>query len=463
MRTLSTRAFQMTTRSRAVSIPFVAVALFLTGCGEGGQPGLPLRTLTGGPRCDVSPWSEPRPLVTRDGRPAYVETPQILSTPSGTVLLGTPTMVWATPDRFDPAPRSIAPTAAVSEDGRRFFGLRLHPDGTVDPVPAPAAAHRFVAPRGVVSPDGTIRSVWASVGADMPATRETPSELHSADIRAGGPDSVRRVFTADVIRWFSGLQPLVVGHRNDLHFVASFDVTNRGRGIAYIRSEGDRWVSQPHLLPGFPATPELLVTETDSVLVAYTATDLASGTRNGTHLWLVRAAITDSVWPRASLVRHSGLNGVGDPRLLRLGPGQLALLWTAFPPTLRRDSLFVTTSLDDGRTWSPPVSMRAAGGIGSISALADRYGTIHVIYRSLPPNAVLGDGPIHHAVWTGGQWAYDEELPFGNAESIPQVAQTRGDTLLLIWGVARRSRGGRAAPVALFSQLVTGPCAPVSR
>ena len=48
-------------------------------------------------------WDSPHAFLASGGRPAYVETPSVVVTRAGTVLLGSPSLVWSSAHRFAPA------------------------------------------------------------------------------------------------------------------------------------------------------------------------------------------------------------------------------------------------------------------------------------------------------------------------------------------------------------------------
>jgi hypothetical protein len=418
-------------------------------------------------------WQAPRALEAADGRPAYVEAPVAVSTKGGVLLLGVPAFLWAERDAFDPFPSKSAPdTAAYVARLRQnigFIGFVLGPERTATPVIPPSA------PRGrrllaVPATDGTIHVVWF---APPPGSTDPDAEgsVWYAE-RHGDQWSVpTMVYAADRLDW-SGLKAaLLIRNTSDVHIVVPY-YRGQASGIAYIRRTNGRWTTTETPIGGLPTQTTAQFFGTDSLAVAFAGIG-APGVRvrNGQHVFLIRAALSDTVWPKPTLVHYSGLDSIrwigmyGTPSTH--GTSQaLTLVWNRIAQGTRSsaDTVYAMISEDAGVTWNSPQMLPLPFKVSSLSQARDARGNVHVVLTS--DTGVLGApaAQIYHAALSNGHWSGVDSVSDGSIYS-PTIASIGPDTLLVAWGNGRpadRNRPGVIAPVSKYATFVSA-CPRVTR
>lgn len=435
---------------------FVILAMLATGCA---------RQLSGS-QCTVH-WQLPRVLEAPDGRPAYVESPNAVSTQSGILLLGVPAFLWAERDAFDPAPTSNGlDTAAYLTRLRANHGLIgfvLGPKRTATAVRAPSAGvmRRLVA---VPGPDGTIHTAWFA----------PPSGSNDPDIDGIVWYAERHndqwteptiVFSADRLDWSGERVALLVSRPSEVHLVVSF---RRGQkaGIAYIRRINGRWKTTETPLRGLPSQATAQLIRNDSLAVAFAAIGAPDvRVRNGQHIYMIRAALSDTVWPGPTLVGWSGLDAI---RWLRLHvvpsafarSTALALVWNRIPRERRAsaDTIFAMLSEDGGVTWNEPDQLPLSFRVANLTQDRDTRGSVHIAITTL--GGSNGENTqIYHAALRNGQWTDLDSVRTGSVASGPTLSAIEPDTLLLVWGIARpadKRLPGVIAPVSKYAALTRG-------
>jgi len=421
-----------------------------------------------GAQCSMH-WDAPRTLEVA-GRPAYVESPAAAATKSGVLLLGVPSMIWAEPKAFDPTPSPTALGLAAYtlrlDRNIGYFGFLLEKDHTVTGVRAPAAApppsgpvRTLLAESGA---DGTIHVMWFAppAGSNDPDAQGT---IWYAEYHGGQWTVPTVVYSADRLNW-SGLKPaFVLGKSSDVHIVVDY-VRGHSGGLAYIRRINGRWTTTDAEMGHLPSQATAQLIGTDSIGVAFAGIG-APGVRerNGQHVFLIRAAIRDTVWPTPTLVHYSGLDGV---RLLRMhaipsthSPSRtLVLVWqrTSRSSPGSAESVYSTTSEDTGATWGPPQILPLPGRIESLAQARDSRGNVHVVVEAADVQAA-NNGRMYHAALTHGQWTRIDSLP-DTVASTPTLTPIGRDSLLLVYGEARPADitlPGVVAPVSKYTTLVT--------
>jgi len=411
-------------------------------------------------------WQAPRVLEAADGRPAYVESPVAVPTKGGVLLLGVPAFLWAERDAFDPFPSKSAPdTAAYVARLRKnigFIGFVLGPERTATPVrpPSTLSMRRLLAAHGA---DGTIHVAWF---APPPGSTDPDAEgsVWYAE-RHGDQWSVpTMVYAADRLDW-SGLKAaLLIRNTSDVHIVVPY-YRGQASGIAYIRRSNGRWMTTETRIGGLPTQATAQFFGTDSLAVAFAGFG-APGVRvrNGQHVFLIRAALSDTVWPTPTLVHYSGLDSIrwigmyGTPSTH--GTSQaLTLVWNRIAQGARSsaDTVYAMISEDAGVTWNSPQMLPLPFEVSTLSQARDARGNVHIVLTSF--SGVLGApaAQMYHAALSNGQWSGVDSVSDGSIYS-PTISSIGPDTLLVAWGNGRPaepSKPGVIAPVSKYATFVS--------
>jgi hypothetical protein len=187
--------------------------------------------------------------------------------------------------------------------------------------------------------------------------------------------------------------------------------------------------------------------------------------RNGQHVFLIRAALSDTVWPTPILVHYSGLDSIrfigmyGAPSTNRTSP-VLTLVWNRISQASRSsaDTVYAMVSEDAGVTWHTPQMLPLPFKVSTLSQARDARGNVHVVLTSF--SGILGApaAQMYHAVLNDGQWSGLDSVSAGSIDSSPTISSIGTDTLLVAWGNARPAGGnlpGAIAPVSKYATFVS--------
>lgn len=435
---------------------FVTFVLLATGCA---------RYLGAQSQCIVH-WQSPQVLEAADGRPAYVESPVAMPTQGGVLLLGVPAFLWAERDAFDPFPSNSAPdTAAYLARLRKNHGLigfLLGPKRTATPVRPPFAgpARKLMALSG---PDGTIHIAWF---APPPGSSDPDAEgaVWYAERHGDQWTVPTMVFSADRLDWSGQKAALLIRHTSDVHLVVPY-YRGKTSGIAHIRRTNGRWTTTETTLGGLPSQVTAQFIGADSLAVAFARVG-APGVRvrNGQHVFLIRAALSDTVWPTPTLVHWSGLDAIWWLGMYEVpsthGISQaLTLVWNRIPKDRRSsaDTVYAMVSEDAGVTWHSPQILPLPFKVATLTQDRDTRGNVHVVVTSSERSGAT-NAQMYHAALRTGQWTDLDSVLTGPVASVPALSSIGPDTLLLVWGNARpadRRAPGVIAPVSKYATFVS--------
>jgi hypothetical protein len=407
-------------------------------------------------RCDAT-WSVPQPLLSSDGRHAYVEGADAIRGARGEILLlGRPAWFWATPTAFEPDAESArvdtVAYARWASDNAASFAIRLDRKGLANPGPdAPFPAQRMIKPRGAVGRNNVIHVVWAS----PPEGSTDPSEAsilwYSKSLGQGRWTEPRKLFEASSVSWWLSGEIHVTG--DDVHILSPYFRSGAGKtaggGVAYVRSRNGRWKSTTIPVAGFPSYVSGLITK-DSLLVVVTAADTRIRARNGSHLHSARASVGDTTWS-LQRIQWSGLGNAWWPRLFRVPdekPSAIIVTWGNVGSSGAADSVLALVSRDGGTRWTPHMALALDAPVGDIVAHMDAAGRIHTIGRIRAPGR---EASFLHVMSTQ-TGTRQRALEFGPVASAASLS-VLGDSLLLMWGAPKRSSTAASAPVAPIGML----------
>jgi hypothetical protein len=435
-------------RARAV---FFTLVLLATGC---------VRYL--GAQCTEG-WQTPRVLEAGDGRPAYVESPIAMPSQGGVLLLGVPAFLWAERDAFDPFPSSSAlDTAAYLARLRKnigMIGFLLGRDNTAIPVwpPFPSPMRRLVAVSGT---DGTIHVAWFS---PPPGSSDSDAEgtVWYAERQGDHWTVPTMVFSADRLDWSRAKAALLIAHNSEIHLVVPYYKGNTS-GIAHIRRTNGRWTTTETTLGGLPSQVTAQFMGTDSLAVAFARVG-APGVRvrNGQHVFQIRAALSDTVWPAPTLVHYSGLAGVRWLRMYTLPSTNrtsevLTLVWDRFSRDDRTsaDTVYAMVSGGAGAPWRTAQMLILPFKVTTLTQDRDSKGNVHVVVTSWDHSGAK-NAQLYHAAFTQGGWTGVDSLLAGALASVPTLSSVGHDTMLVAWGTARPASAKLPGPIAPVSEYAT--------
>jgi hypothetical protein len=273
------------------------------------------------------------------------------------------------------------------------------------------------------------------------------------------------VFSADRLDW-SGLRAsLLIRNTSDVHLVVSYDRANTS-GIAYIRRTNGQWKTTETPIGGLPTEARAQFIGSDSLAVAFAGIG-APGmrVRNGKHVFLIRAALSDTVWPTPTLVHYSGIDSVrwiemyGASSTHRTSQG-LTLVWnrTAQGGQSSADTVYAMVSEDAGVTWNSRQILPLPFKVSTLSQARDARGNVHIVLTS--SSGILGApaAQMYHAALSNGQWSGLDSLSAGSIDSTPTISSIGPDTLLVAWGNGRPAGGnlpGAIAPVSKYATFIS--------
>jgi hypothetical protein len=188
--------------------------------------------------------------------------------------------------------------------------------------------------------------------------------------------------------------------------------------------------------------------------------------RNGQHVFLIRAALSDTVWLAPTLVHYSGLAGVRWLRMYALPSTNrtseaLTLVWDRFSRDDRSsaDTVYAMVSGDAGAPWHAAQMLVLPFKVTTLTQDRDTRGNVHVVVTSSDLSGAR-NAQLYHAALTHGGWTGVDSLLAGALASVPTLSSVGHDTMLLAWGAARPAAAklpGVIAPVSEYATYV-GAC-----
>src|SRR5215203_4599493 len=182
-----------------------------------------------GEACDLA--GRHHTAALRDGRPVYVERPSVLTDRDEVLLLGGPSWIWGSAERFSDA---AMPTSRPTP----IAGLRVR-RGSLTPIPAVLPGDVAKGLRAVRTRSGVL-ALWVSSSATAPGEQT----LWSARLVGGKWTTPAEVLTAATVEW-SVSSSAVLADGDRVHLVV---LSRSRRGgttgslrATYARSDGASW------------------------------------------------------------------------------------------------------------------------------------------------------------------------------------------------------------------------------
>ena len=370
------------------------------------------------PACTTSTMSLSRGLRTRDGYRIYVEAPEVVATPRGIFLIGSPTL-------------AVAPTGktflSLSKAPSSFFSGAIVRDSLfAELMTAPAGVALMNAPRATVTPTGAVELLWMPTdstglvgsGKTLFWSRWTgaawsPPQRVPGTVNPGVWDRTQtsRSVYAVGVPWILGAPELAA--------------VGLGRSFVWTRNGWLALSSDGAFGPHPSVAPS-----DDSVR---TLAHIAYGAPDGNAVFASRSLTSGRTWLPAVRVSPPGSGAADWPQLLRIGGGQLALVWAS---GLQRvgGAIQLAISTDQGASWVMQTPYALPKSIVTLRAIADHAGRIHVILELGTPS--LRTTQPFYVQWGGRRWrnawaAPDSTESFGIA-----TIDLGGDatTVIATWG-----------------------------
>jgi len=251
----------------------------------------------------------------------------------------------------------------------------------------------------------------------------------------------------------------LVSHGNPVVLVPVVD-SARGSGFLFARRIAGEWhtgVIRDRALPSYVTALPL---GADSLLVAWVATDPSARKSNGSHVFVGRIALRDSVWSRSSRVQWSGLGSARSPALFRLpadarGRQRIVLSWaTVQGGASTVDSIVSIVSTDDGNSWSAPAALAVAASSRNVVWQAGDVGDVHAIINGRDTDA---GATLLHATWHQQGWSPVDSIVVPRLATAYSLSPEGRGELRLSWGSLEQaaSAGDASAPVGRYAILRT--------
>jgi len=169
-------------------------------------------------RCAASEWSTPRPLVREGQPPVYVEAPAVVRVRTGTLLVGAPTLEWASQN-------SIVGPSGIQD---KLAGVLVTHDSVI-PIPLPPGAPYLLDPAAVSDGHGGAYVVWGTSPAPKRSFGNAITGLAYSHFDGETFSQSRQLLNASRLLWWPG-------QRDVLQRSGGFEVATSGYNIVGSRS-----------------------------------------------------------------------------------------------------------------------------------------------------------------------------------------------------------------------------------
>ncbi len=410
-------------------------------------------------QCEV----DPRlilPLRTAEGAPAYVEAPSLVTTPGGVTLLGVPAMRWWKPNVFFPPFTNDVDSAVLArhvDDLLSFAGAEFRSQDKVLRLQRPPQSpERLGRPLAVRNKRGSIDVVFSSQSESSEAGGAT-TKLWHYELTGRVWSSGTRVDIPGSLYWSRESSVVLAADAGTIALSTHFEA-GKGGGIVVARHDRTGWHTRTIPVKGLPYYLTALRQSRDTAVVVFGATDEMSSESNGSHLFQMLVSLREGTSSAPERIQWSARNAVVRPVLLsssRHGrvPHAISLVWgVATHGATDAESLFVASSVDDGRTWKRRASASLDHPLSNISTTMLEGGVIVTSgLDASRPGRVVRTPRIYVTRQSTITTASLRGLPDDVIDVTTGPAQTN-DAFVIVWAMTKQSRPG-AAERAPFSGL----------
>jgi hypothetical protein len=398
----------------------------------GGRPGI-------GASCDTS-WSAPRELLTKDGLRIYVEGPSVVGTPRGLVLVGSPTIGWMSRSNIIDTMVPVRPI-----DPGNTVGVSIDPSGAAVPLPRLKWSSRPITLLAL-NDRGALQILWATRTDTLAASNL--DSIWTSTLHGDTWDRPRSLVQGQHIRWYPNFMTWTDIAGEPLTIVPMDDTTRSpGGGLLLLRRVGKEWQRRWIGTGGAPPIgSSVIATSRGSIVAAFTGELTTGGDTSSNAVVVMKLRWSDSSRIGTRVLRRVGRLSAVEPKLFMLGR-TLHLVW------IERENghpggrtLYESTSIDDGATWSEPTPTVLSGEHRGLSIVVARETRAFAALQNLEGKGV--------SVLSRHADGWRVERHFSGAFTPPRLMLVDG-ALRLMYAAAAESPEVRG--MAPFTMVATRP------
>ena len=301
----------------------------------------------------------------------------------------------------------------------------------------PPGSFSFAYPRAAVGTDGTLHLVWGELPAGLmdsmprtPLSWDVESVWH-ASLQGERWSVPNRLYGGLDVSWDRAqTSSLVADREGHLHFAfAAVDSAQRGE-LVHLRLEGGHWSrgrARIGDLIGPPVYTDLSAGDGGDVAIAYVAYHRDSVGDHTNTLFVTRSTDDGRTWTEPYRATQPEQGPAYEPRLARQGD-TLHLLWTqsAAADANQTVALWHAVSIDGGTRWRSPSRYPLSGMTHQLQAMAAPCAGVFVAISDFSRLRLL------YARLDGGAEAR-MVAPFGGIGGSPVLRMAADGTLHLVW------------------------------
>lgn len=337
-----------------------------------------------------TPWQRLNTL-SGDGREQwYVESAQIVETPWGVLLLGSPS--------------ARTQLGLAIEDTPQSVGLLLDRNYRAHRLPGPETRARPLYPRGGMDASHRLHLVWGE-GREVSGEFPRIARLMHATFDGRRWTTPAVIVEAPGIAWFPTSSSRVAPFGGGVVVAVGTEQPGIPKPTIVALNLDSAWIIRQVLTPLWAGYPEVLEAAQGRLALAFVSASLGREPDQNS-LFVTTSSDSGRTWLAPSRVYRGGGGGAYQPRLLA-GDSVLYLAWNqegdAGPGS---DALGLAISRDTGRTWEGQTTQVIARGVSQAQwSIAD--GVPHATITSY-----AFERPLHYA-WSRIGWEECQRPPSG--------------------------------------------------
>jgi len=277
-------------------------------------------------------------------------------------------------------------------------GALLRSDLIATPIASPVPQHRMLSPRAAADDSGVVHVVW---GESDDSTSDWPraTRIRYARLSSGGTWSApETVMESEVLNWRPFLHSSLLSDARQLFVAVPESRPLVDAHILVLKRSGGRWSSTSVPVAVAAVYAELAALPGGQLVLAYVHAARGLG-RDRNSVFVTVSRDEGRTWSAAAHVHRGGRNAAYDPRLAVGEGSDVVLIWAQDDESRPgNDSLVAIASADGGATWGPPSAAAVSGGVP---------GTIAVAKAAQPDVVFAGSNglTLRHFIWREGRWA----------------------------------------------------------